>query len=309
MEMHQVRYFLAVAEKLNFTRAAETCNVTQPTMTRAIKLLEHELGGALFNRERNQTHLTELGRMMLPYMQQIWQQLAEAKQRAQSYSRTDRAALSLGLMCTIAPSMLMALVQSLRRNHPTIELQITDATSADLQDKLVCGEIEVAIMAQAEPYTERLHHVSLYREPFVIAVAQDSPLAQQEFIKVRDLDGLDYLDRINCEFGDHAERIFLEQEVRDRTVYKSDRDDWILAMASAGLGYAFLPEQCAAHGDVAVRRLVEPEIWREVCLVTVRGRPYSTPLGALVREATRLFRKPVEDVDLEADDPLLGDPL
>ena len=63
MEMHQVRYFVALCETLNFTRAAEKCNVTQPSLTRAIKLLEDELGGPLFNRERNQTHLTELGQI------------------------------------------------------------------------------------------------------------------------------------------------------------------------------------------------------------------------------------------------------
>ena len=63
MEMHQVRYFLAVAEELNFTRAAERCNVTQPSLSRAIKLLEEELGGLLFYRERESTHLTDLGHM------------------------------------------------------------------------------------------------------------------------------------------------------------------------------------------------------------------------------------------------------
>src|SRR3712207_8365018 len=66
VEMHQVRYFVALCETLNFTRAAERCNVAQPSLTRAIKLLEDELGGPLFNRERNRTHLTELGRMMEP---------------------------------------------------------------------------------------------------------------------------------------------------------------------------------------------------------------------------------------------------
>ena len=64
MEMHQVRYFLAVAEELNFTRAAEKCNVSQPSLSRAIQMLEHEFGGALFRRERGRTHLTELGQMI-----------------------------------------------------------------------------------------------------------------------------------------------------------------------------------------------------------------------------------------------------
>jgi LysR family transcriptional regulator, hydrogen peroxide-inducible genes activator len=307
MEMHQVHYFLAVAEELNFTRAAEACNITQPTMTRAIRLLEQELGAALVNRERNQTHLTEFGRMMLPYMKQIWQQATEAKRQAKAYGRADRVVLHLGLMCTVAPSILMTLVRDVRVNHPTIELQITDAASSDLSGKLVSGELEVAILAQPEPFAERLHHVPLYREPFVIAVAKDDPLSRQEFISVRDLDGLDYLDRINCEFGDVAMRVFEEQGVKDRTVYKSDRDDWILAMVAAGLGYAFIPEQCAVHPGVVTRRLVAPEIWREVCLVTVRGRPYSMPLGALVREAARLFRKPADDSDgLSASDSPQG---
>ena len=71
MEMHQARYFVALCETLNFTRAAEKCNVTQPSLTRAIKLLEDELGGPLFNRERNQTHLTELGRLMEPHLREV----------------------------------------------------------------------------------------------------------------------------------------------------------------------------------------------------------------------------------------------
>ena len=80
MEMQQVRYFVALAETLNFTRAAERCNVTQPALTRAIQQLEHELGGPLFNRERANSHLTELGRLMLPFLRQIWTQTAAAKE-------------------------------------------------------------------------------------------------------------------------------------------------------------------------------------------------------------------------------------
>jgi DNA-binding MarR family transcriptional regulator len=69
MELHQIRYFLAVAETLNFNRAAERCNVSQPTLTRAIKKLEEELGGPLFRRERKLTHLTDLGRLMRPHLE------------------------------------------------------------------------------------------------------------------------------------------------------------------------------------------------------------------------------------------------
>src|SRR6516162_4946581 len=67
VEMHQIRYFLALCQRVNFTKAAERCNVAQPSLTRAIKLLEEEFGGPLVHRERVNTHLTELGRMVRPF--------------------------------------------------------------------------------------------------------------------------------------------------------------------------------------------------------------------------------------------------
>ena len=78
MEMHQIRYFLAVAETLNFTRAAEECHVAQPSLSRAIRKLEEELGGDLFRRERNRTHLTDLGRAMQPLLHQAFESAAAA---------------------------------------------------------------------------------------------------------------------------------------------------------------------------------------------------------------------------------------
>jgi DNA-binding transcriptional LysR family regulator len=291
MEMHQVRYFLAAAEELNFTRAAERSNVAQPTMTRAIKQLEYELGGELFHRDRNRTHLTDLGRMMVPYMRQIWQQACEAKRRALEIGKPDRTALRLGLMCTIAPQSLVSLVRSIRANHADIDLQVTDATALALVDQLAVGEIEAALLATPDSLPDKLHGIPLYSEPFVIAVGAGHPLAGLETVRAADLDGLDYLDRINCELGEAAARAFEQRGVRDRTVYKSDRDDWILAMAAAGLGYAFMPQQSAVHAGVVAKPLIDPEFRRDICLVTLRGRPYSMPLGALIREATRIFRR------------------
>ena len=291
MEMHQVRYFLAVAEELNFTRAAERCFVSQPSMTRAIKALEDEFGGSLFHRERSRTHLTELGRMLLPHIQEIAQRAMETKRLADDFRTAERAKLKLGLMCTIAPGQLIELVRAVKIGHPGIELQILDATGDTLADRLDTGDLEVAIFCRPAGIASNHHNLPLYRERFVIAVSADHPLAQREAVRVRDLSGADYLDRIHCEQGEVASAIFKEQGIVDRTVYASDRDDWILAMAAAGLGYAFLPEQCAQYPGVVTRPLVEPEVWREVGLVTARGRPHSAPLGAFVREATKAFRK------------------
>src|SRR6185437_5196130 len=94
MEMHQVRYFLAVSRTLNFTRAAEECNVTQPALTRAIKQLEDELGGELIRREGRNSHLTDLGNRMRPLLQQCYDSAIAAKQVASKLKKGELATLS-----------------------------------------------------------------------------------------------------------------------------------------------------------------------------------------------------------------------
>jgi LysR family transcriptional regulator, hydrogen peroxide-inducible genes activator len=289
MEMHQVRYFLALSEDLNFTRAAERCHVAQPSLTRAIKQLEEEMGGALFHRERANTHLTELGRTLKPYLEQVLGRAEQAKREAQEFIRLQKTPLRFGLMCTIAPTYLLDLVAAVRMRHPGIELQIIDAAASELQARLIAGALDIAIFALPElSAEERLHYQPLYREQFQIVLERKHRLAAQAAVRVRDLDGEHYLARVNCEFGDAADAVFDAQGVTGPTVYQSERDDWILAMAAAGLGYAFMPALCVDHPGVVARALIEPEIWREIALVTVRGRPHSPGVGALVQEAMRL---------------------
>ncbi len=101
MEMNQVRYFLAVCQTLNFTEAATRCGIAQPSLTRAIKGLEDELGGALFRRERRQTHLTDLGRLMKPHLEQIFMASESAQSQAEAYWEPEKVELNLGVMCTV----------------------------------------------------------------------------------------------------------------------------------------------------------------------------------------------------------------
>jgi LysR family hydrogen peroxide-inducible transcriptional activator len=103
MEMHEIRYFLAASETLNFHRAAERCYVTQPALTRAIQKLETELGGHLFRREHNQVQLTDFGRLMRPHLEEVLGRTKNAQQVARSFLKLEAAPLTLGVMCTIGP--------------------------------------------------------------------------------------------------------------------------------------------------------------------------------------------------------------
>ena len=288
MEMHQIRYFFALCEDLNFTQAAKRCRVSQPALTRAIKKLEEEFGGPLIHRERTNTHISELGRTVLPYLTQVYQGAENAKRQADDFFRLQKTPLRLGLMCTIAPVLLLDLVSAVQTRHPSVTLQIFDAAATALRDRLLAGDLEVAIYALPEvPIDERLHYLPLFREKFMIVMHPQHRLAKQGEVRVKDLGGERYLSRVHCEYGGPADRIFDEQQVDCSTVYESERDDWILAMAAAGLGFGFMPEHCVSHPGVVARPLVAPEFWRDVALVTVRGRPHSPAVGALVAETMR----------------------
>src|SRR5512140_1511492 len=145
MEMEHVRYFLALSRTLNFTRAAEQANVSQPALTRAIQQLEAELGGPLFHRERQNTHLSELGRMMLPYLEQIHAQTEAAKAQAKAVKKLDNVTLRIGVMCTIGPALISDLIVKFRMAHPNVDLEVTDEGSSELLEMLSKGDLHLAL--------------------------------------------------------------------------------------------------------------------------------------------------------------------
>jgi LysR family hydrogen peroxide-inducible transcriptional activator len=286
MEMHQVRYFLALAEEQNFTRAGERCNVTQPSLSRAIKLLEEELGGPLFGREGASTRLTDLGHMVRPHLQSVFDQSMLVKRLSQDF--VQKVPLKLGIMSTISPDEIVDLIGNIRTRHPDIEVKLCDANANDLRARLLAGDLEVVIYAlPGEEPDQRTHSIPLFSEQMVLAVHHGHRLARAEAFPVREMNGECYIHRINCEFAGYADRILQQKGVTCMPTYWSERDDWTLAMVAAGLGFAFMPANSVKHPGVVALPVVEPEFWRQVNLVSVRGRRYSPGVGSLVREAMR----------------------
>ncbi len=285
MEMHQVRYFMAVAEALNFTRAAEMCNVSQPSLTRAIQMLESEFGGPLFHRERGNTHLTELGRIMEPYLASVAAQTEAAKMHARSYGKLEMTPLKIGAMCTVGPAIIADLIIKFRMDHPGVEFVVSDCTAQALTDMLIGGDLNLALFGTPRALDDRFHALELFEENFVVAVARGHRLAAKDTIRGEDLHGEAYVNRANCEFLDVARGQLKARGVATRQVFSSERDDWVQGMIKAGLGFGFFPEFCVTDPSLVTRPLVEPEFVRRIELVTVRGRPHSPAVGAFVAEA------------------------
>jgi DNA-binding transcriptional LysR family regulator len=288
MELHQVRYFLAVAEDLNFSRAAERCDVSQPALSRAIILLEQEFGGPLFHRERRLTNLSPLGRMVRPYLEQIARESEETLKLARQHAGAEKHTLRLGIMTTIAPNQFTDLIMAVPRAHAGVDMMLSDANSFELERRLTAGAIDAAIYALPgkEPGPE-FHLLPLFREQMVIAIHPGHRFANQQAVRVKDLGGEDYIHRNHCEFAGYADGILQSQGVTVAPAYFSDSEEWTQAMIAAGLGFGFMPRHSVNHPGVVALPVIEPEFWRVVNLVTMTERAYSPALGVLVREAMR----------------------
>jgi DNA-binding transcriptional LysR family regulator len=174
-----------------------------------------------------------------------------------------------------------------RADHPGVELTLSEAVPPRLAEALIEGRIDVAVMAQPEAYDERLRAEPLYRERFVLACPVGHPFERHNAVALRDMDGQVYLQRANCEFRDVLrERCEAAGALIDRS-YRSEREDWIQTMVAAGMGVCFVPEYAATHPGLVLKRVEEPEVLRDICVVTVAGRRWSPAVDGFVRAIRR----------------------
>jgi DNA-binding transcriptional LysR family regulator len=242
MEMHQVRYFLAVARVLNFTRAADECNVTQPSLTRAIKQLEAELGGDLFRRERPAAQLTELGQRMHPLLKQCYEAASGARALASSFKGGEVGALRIALTHAVDLSLLIPHLDQIKRQFNRLEFRFLRGNSSEVAEFLKKGEAELGIAAELGEDWDRLDTWPLFTESFDIVVNKRHPLASREEISFEDLRAEQLLSRRYCEHSDRLDTSLREHGIDvDRShEISSERD--LIELLEADIGIAVIPQ-------------------------------------------------------------------
>ncbi|MGE0421968.1 MAG: LysR family transcriptional regulator [Reyranellaceae bacterium] len=287
METQQIRYFLAACETLNFSRAAERCDVSVPTLTKAIHKLEEDLKGQLFRRERNLTHLTDLGRLMQQHFTTAQNALEAARGDAQKYASLTQGRLKIGVFSTMPAEPLAAYLRILSAAAPELELTLWETPCEELGDALLASEIDIAIMSLAD-YEERLRAIPLFREAYFVAAPSGHRFEAMNAVPLREIDGENYIKRLHCEFPSNFRRLGIPLPYSGVKVrYVTEREDWVQNMVRAGLGITLMPQHLPILDGLVTRRVIEPEVYRQISLVTVAGRPHSRPVEAAVKAARR----------------------
>ena len=283
MEMHQVRYFLAVAQLLNFTRAADACNVTQPSLTRAIKQLEAELGGDLFRRERPAAQLTELGLRMHPLLKQCYEAASGARALASSFKGGEVGALRIALTHSIDLSLLIPYLDQIKRQFNRLEFRFLRGNSREVAEFLKKGEAELGIAAEIGEDWDRLDTWPLFTESFEVVVNKRHPLASREDISFDDLRAEQLLSRSYCEHSDRLNTSLREHGIDvDRShEISSERD--LIELLEADIGIAVIPQTASIPPTLKRAAVDGLDARRTVHLYGVAGRERTAVASVVMR--------------------------
>lgn len=238
MDLYQVRYFLTIAETGTFSRAAERLYLSQPSLSAGIKKLEQELGVALFERGGRRTVLTAAGKAFKERATAIMNQYQAALNELKGFN--DRPTLKVGVLSTLRVSELAELIHSFQQQHPHVTIELYDHPVNTLQDRLSGGDIDVALTVlgqQDDTQTSAL----LFTQPLLLAVSIHHPLAQRTSVRLSELDGQPFIDRVNCEFFKQECQLLEAKKICPQVVYRASHEEWVISLVKAGLGLSIMP--------------------------------------------------------------------
>lgn len=286
MELHQVRYFLAVAKHLNLTRAAEDLRIAQPSLTRAIQRLEAELEGPLFRRERSRTHLTDLGRTVLPHLEALHVAAETAKAQARRLGRGGAGGLCLGVCTGIEPTLPARLVLDTVGRFPDLQVSVEVASTEIVERRLMAGDFDAAILAPAGACHDRFDLREIHDEELVVAFADGHRFAGLASVPVEALAGEPLVVRLGCRHEQMLARLMEARGLERLVRHRVEDPLWLADFVRGGQGCAVVAATLALSHALAHRTLDGVPLRFRTVLATVAGRRHSPALASLAGRIT-----------------------
>ena len=286
MEMHQLRYMAAVARTGNFSRAAERCHVSQPSLSQQIQKLESELGERLFDRLRRQATLTPAGEAFLPRAERILAEVDAAQREAREACGLIRGKLSVGVLPTIAPYFLPAAVAQFAAQFPGVEVVLQEETTGRLLNMLAACETDLAVVSLPLK-DERFEFETLLTEELLLALPAKHPLNRKRTIHLTDLEGERFIlmKEGHC-LGDQVLGFCTSKDFHPQVSCRSAQVETIQALVRAGLGVSIVPPMATtptAGPRPQYRSLAAPRPERTVVAAWFGHRPPGRAGAELLR--------------------------
>ena len=287
MDLNQVTYFLNLAESLNFTEAARKSGVSQPSLTKAIRRLEDELGGPLLYRDGKDSRLTALGRDVQAEFMRLDNSVRTVLDLAENSVRGRRRLLNLGVATTVTPQVISGFLSHALKELPTVEFNLKPLQPNEGADDVLSGKYDGCFLPTAPKPHFKLDVQELYRERLMLACASDHQLATHNTITPQQMAQLPYIDRLDCEFRSQITAYFMDRNILMRPRFSSEREDWVQQMVAAGNAICIMPQHSAFIPGLVVKPVEGLNLEREVVFVTVSGPGNAMELRQLSKMAKR----------------------
>ncbi len=276
MEFHQLRYVCAISETGSFSRAAERCQIAQPSLSQQVLKLEEDLGAKLFDRLGRSIRLTEAGRAFLPHARSILSQMETARSSVVDKCADVRGGVAVGVIPTIAPYLMPRYTTAFAKKYPEAKLRIVEETTPPLVESLRDLSIDIAILALPLRHKD-LELLPLRTEPLFAVLPRNHPRAATESLALKDLRGESFvmLRDGHC-FRDLSIAACTHARVTPRIAFESDQFSSLFGMVSAGIGISLVPEM-AIDRNAGCRfvRLNDARAIRTIVAATLRGRSFN----------------------------------
>lgn len=271
MEIHQLTYFVAVAETGSFSRAAERCNIAQPSLSQQIQKLEQELGGPLFDRLTRRVVLTDAGRSLLPRAITILAELQDIKYSMKQEADVSRGMLSVGFIPTIAPFVLPRVIKRFSLEFPRARLSVHEDLTESLVRELVDGKLDVGITS-TPIHNKLIRTQELLTEPLLVASSKKHDIITSAEIHIKELDEFPFiaLSEMHC-LGEQIQSFCYQQHLELKIVCHTSQLTTVQNCVATGLGVSLVPKALAL-GDkskqVVYRELSDATPQRKIAAAT-----------------------------------------
>ena len=293
MELHQLRYVVAVARTGNFSQAAAQCHVAQPSLSQQVQKLERELGEPLFERLTRGIRTTAAGTAFVQRAARILEEVETASREVREAQAAPSGPLTLGALPTIAPYLLPRLVPGFIDANPRVELIVQEDTTARLLQMLAACEIDLAL-ASPPIRDERFGVEELFTEELLLALPPDHPLAARKRVQLADLEGERFIlmKEGHC-LGDQTLNFCTRRDFHPQVSCRSAQVETIQALVHAGLGISLVPAM-AVNGACATqpvyRSLDQPRPERTIGLVWLKQRALNRPVETFRQHVREVLR-------------------
>jgi len=247
MEIHQLRYFVAVADEGSFSRAAAKVRVAQPSLSQQIRKLEAEVGQPLFDRLPRSVVLTEAGRCLIDYARQILSSIDDARRCVGELTGEIAGKLTVGAIPTIAPYVLPRLVRKFQEHYPEVTLEIVEDVTEGITRRIEAGELDVALASTCQQ-TPTLRRESLGNEPLLALVPEGHPLAEKTLVELDDLKSQRFLllHEMHC-LSQQVHHLLEARHLQPEIALAGSQLDTIANMVAAGIGVSIVPRLMVDH--------------------------------------------------------------